>query len=60
MFGKFTPGLALRKSRLWRLYFDGFERLEKEFDVIKIIKGIRDVKIITKDTIMDKFTKVKV
>lgn len=60
IFGKFIPGLALRRSKLWRLYKDGEDRLEKEFDVVKIIKSIRNLKIITKATIMNHFMRTKV
>ena len=42
------------------MYEDGFGRIEKEFDIVKIIKGLRDIKIITKEVLMDKVTKVKV
>ena len=36
-FGKYVPGLVERRSKLWRLYKDGEDRLEKEFDIVKII-----------------------
>lgn len=58
--GKYIPGLVLRKNKLWRLYKDGEDRLEKEFDMVKIIQGIRNLKIITKATIMDRFIRTKV
>lgn len=59
-FGKYIPCLVLRKSKLWRLYSDGEKRLDKEFDIVKIIQGIRNLKIITKATIMSKFLSTKV
>ena len=59
-FGNYIPGLVLRKSKLWRLYADGEQRLDKEFDIVKIIKGIRNLKIITKATIMSRFLATKV
>jgi len=37
-----------RESKLWRLYEDGQERMDKEFDIVKIIKNIRNLKILLK------------
>ena len=59
-FGSYIPGLVLRRSKLWRLYADGEQRLDKEFDIVKIIKSIRNLKIISKATIMSKFIATKV
>ena len=38
-----------RDNKLWRLYDDGQKRMEKEFDVVKIIKTIRNIKIFLKN-----------
>ena len=34
-----------RENKLWRLYEDGQGRLEKEFDLVKIIRSLRNIKI---------------
>ena len=41
-----------RENRLWRLYEDGQERLEKEFDVVKIIRSIRNLKIFMNEELL--------
>ena len=47
-----------RDNLLWRLYEDGQGRLEKEFDIVRIIRNIRNMKIFLKTTIMNKQTQV--
>ena len=59
-FGGYISCLNISEDKLQRLYLLGQDRLEKECDIVKIIQGIRNLKIISKNTIMDKFTKVKV
>ena len=34
-----------REEQMWRLYEDGVERIGKEFDVIKVIKTVRNAKL---------------
>lgn len=48
------------QNKLQRLYLEGQNRLEKECDIVKIIHGIRNLKIIAKNTIMDEVSKIKV
>ena len=36
------------ENKLWRLYTQGQERIEKEFDIVKIIKALRNMKILLK------------
>ena len=45
-----------RDNSLWRLYEDGQKRMEKEFDIVKIIRSIRNMKFFLKSTTMDKTT----
>ena len=36
------------ENKLWRLYTNGRERIDKEFDIVKIIKALRNLKILLK------------
>lgn len=49
-----------KKNRLWRLYTEGQDRIEKEFDLVKIIKSIRNIKVIMKHKLMNEKLKLEV
>ena len=49
-----------KKNRLWRLYNEGQDRIEKEFDLVKIIKSIRNMKVIMKHKLMNEKLKLEV
>jgi hypothetical protein len=54
----FHPCLNLKKkkTKLMKLYINGTEKLEKELDIVKIIKYLKNLRILVKD----KFFKDKV
>ena len=54
----FKVCLFNRDKKIWRLYDDGQKRMEKEFDVVKIIKSLRNIKIFLKNEKLDKETKI--
>ena len=47
-------------NKLWRLYTQGQERMEKEFDVVKIIRSVRNVKTFVSSSLMNLQDKVSV
>jgi len=50
-----------RENKLWRLYEDGQDRIDKEFDIVKIIKSLRNLKIfIKRQFLFDKKLKVEI
>jgi hypothetical protein len=52
--GCFFPVFCFRKKAIFeRLYDRGQERIEKELDIVKIIKSIRNIKILMKNSFMD-------
>jgi hypothetical protein len=40
--------VQISQYRLWRLYETGMEKIEKELDIVKIIKALRSLKIFYK------------
>jgi hypothetical protein len=48
--------LKKKKTKLMKLYMDGSEKFDKEIDVVKIIKYLKNLRILVKD----KFFKDKV
>jgi hypothetical protein len=51
LFSCFASCCSYKKNKLWNLYKIGEERLEKEFDVIKILNTLRNLKIQMKNEI---------
>ena len=49
-----------KKSKLIKVYKEGQKRIEKEFDISKIIVKLRNVSIFLKDKIFDETTKFEV
>ena len=41
----FTCCLDLSQNKLYRLYSKGVDQIEKELDIVKILRGLRNVKI---------------
>ena len=39
--------------KLKKLYTEGSDRIEKEFDIVKIVKSIRNIKVFLKNRLMD-------
>ena len=39
--------------RLQRLYEEGVDRIEKEFDIVKIVSSLRNLKVYMKNKFMD-------
>ena len=40
--------------RIQRLYERGLDRIEREFDIVKIVSSLRNLKVFTKGRFMDK------
>ena len=40
-------------DKLWRLYEKGSERIDKDFNIIKVLKGVKKTKILMKDLVDD-------
>ena len=54
------PCCEMDQKYLWKLYTKGQERIETEFNLVKIIKSLRNLKIFIQNTSMDQETKFKV
>ena len=50
----FEKCCKFKKSKLWRLFTQGQERIEKEFDLVKIIVSLRNLKILSKRNLNEK------
>ena len=46
-----------RNYKLYRLYEIGFERVEKEMDIVKLLRGLRNLKIFSKMIGLEEHTK---
>ena len=55
MFGScFSDCLWWKKSRLETLYEKGQEKIEKELDIVKLVKNLRYMKILLRSSLMSK------
>lgn len=43
--------IQIRQYKLWRLYDTGMDKIEKDLDIIKIVKAIRNLKIFYKSRV---------
>jgi hypothetical protein len=50
-FKYFAECCKYKKNKLWKLYQTGEDKLEKEFDIVKILKSLRNMKIYFKTKI---------
>ena len=48
-----------KTDKLWRLYEEGAERIDKEFDIAKIIKTTRNLNTFVKARMMDVRSKIE-
>ena len=46
-FESFCCDSVLERSKLWKLYSGGIEKVEKQLDVVKIVRRLQQLKIIT-------------
>ena len=48
------------RKKLWRLFEEGSERLEKEFDLVKILLKLRNLNVFVKNKLIDEVTQVEI
>ena len=48
VFSCFAGMFRFKRYKLWRLYEQGSDRIEKEFDLVKILTTLRNLKILSK------------
>jgi len=57
-FGFLIPSFMWKKKKkLLKMLHDGKKRVEKELDIVKIMKSIRNVKILMKNSLLSKDVK---
>ena len=49
-----------RTDKVMRLYLDSNERIQKELDIAKIVRSIRNTKVFIRSKLMDRRTKMLV
>lgn len=49
--GKLVPKVD---TKLWKLYKEGQDRIEKDFDIVRIIKTLRNVKLTLYNNLIDR------
>jgi hypothetical protein len=59
-FGSYFPCFFDFETPIQRLFERGQERLEKEMDIIKMIKSLRNIKIFLKSKLLDPRTNMKI
>ena len=52
--------LCKKKKRLLKMIHDGKKRIEKELDILKIMKSIRNVKILMKNSLLSPDVKFQI
>ena len=51
---------CIKKDKIWKLYSLGADRLEKEFDMARIIKNTRRLNVFFKGKLMDERLRVEI